>query len=455
MAINRRDFLRLGATGAALGTMAPLMQNPFFTRSLQAAMMQDTSKKMLLIFLRGGCDGVNMVIPQGDTANYNDGPDSRPTLFIDPASSHEITTYCHLHPNFSKMVLDVPSEDVALIHRVAYAGQSRSHFDSQQFWENAQPGSSVNQGWVNSLIGEMSFDDSVTPIPAASVGGNLQVLFRGSTTLPHITNLSQYSLDSLGIAEKILGALPGAEDSPEYGAGLLGVYSREADARTFDDMTRGQGLALASSLSGLAALNPATYVPEGGATYPTIAAPEGFPTGSLNFFRDLKQAVMLLKLTDCRVAGVELGGFDTHVSQAGNYANLMRTISHGISAVYRDTSATSGVWDDLAVVTMSEFGRTSAENGSNGTDHGEGSCMIVAGGGVVGGAYNCDATTWGSNAMFGAAGRYVSMRTDYRTILAELVDKHFGQGDVLDDVIPGWTGLNGTQFDELGFIETV
>ena len=124
-----------------------------------------------------------------------------------------------------------------------------------------------------------------------------------------------------------------------------------------------------------------------------------------------------------------------------------------MASVYLDTA--DSIWDDLLVLSLSEFGRTSKENGSVGTDHGEATVLFAAGGGVNGGIYNCDAGTWATGDLFSTAEdppRYVSHLTDFRTVLADVVDLHFDQGLQLSDVIPGWSGLTGPEFDSLGFL---
>ena len=87
-----------------------------------------------------------------------------------------------------------------------------------------------------------------------------------------------------------------------------------------------------------------------------------------------------MKRTPVRVIGLRKGGFDTHQRQgqiAGSHANLLGDVAQGIQALYRDLQ---DQWDDLLVVTLTEFGRTSKENGSNGMDHAESSVMFVGGG---------------------------------------------------------------------------
>ena len=97
-------------------------------------------------------------------------------------------------------------------------------------------------------------------------------------------------------------------------------------------------------------------------------------------------------------------------------------------------------WDDLIVVTMTEFGRTSKENGSAGTDHAESSVMFVGGGGVQGGVYNCDESTWADGDMFSKRDRYVARRTDFRSVFAEIFEGHFGDDPrQMDEIIPGYS----------------
>ena len=232
MALNRRDFLKLGGAGVALGAASPLVSNPFFSRSLQAAMLGTPAKKMIVFFLRGGMDGANVLIPSGDP-DYNDTVDSRPTLYIAPEDAIDLSpgfsnTFAHLAPELQKMIDDVPSTDLALIHRVAYTGQSRSHFNSQQYWENAIPGSLAEEGWVNRLI-QTETDLDALNLPAASVSFSFQANFRGPRALAHIPNLDIYNIGDEDYDLKLLGAAP----NNDSGSGLLASFSSSAALTVF------------------------------------------------------------------------------------------------------------------------------------------------------------------------------------------------------------------------------
>ena len=105
-------------------------------------------------------------------------------------------------------------------------------------------------------------------------------------------------------------------------------------------------------------------------------------------------------------------------------------------------------------MTLSEFGRTTIENGSGGTDHAAASCMFLEGGAVNGGVYNCDATTWPAGVMTEVQGRYLKERTDYRAVFWEIMRDHMGAaGASVDSVFPSYASL-GLGGQELGLIST-
>ncbi|MEM7261999.1 MAG: DUF1501 domain-containing protein [Planctomycetota bacterium] len=443
MTIHRRRFLQLGAAGLALSPSIPFLRNPMFRRALEAADCDlSPAKKMLVIWQRGGNDGVNTIIPFGDST-YN--PTTRPTLFIDAPDRIDLNGYCALHPALWKLQEVLAAEDLAIVHRVGYPSQSRSHFRSQNIWENALPtNSELPVGWVNNLISADATLDA-SPFPAASVSNQQQLLFQGPKVLSHINDLTEYSLGSSPADLKLIGALPGAGTD---GTGLLGIYSDPATGAFYDAMIRDTGNAMTAGLDHLICrqVDPDSYVPYGGATYPSNSAPEEFSGGtSFNFFRQLKQAVQLLKETDVRVVGVEIGGWDLHSNQGGvtgNHADRLNNVAHGIRSAFRDLQdPMADIWNDTVILTNTEFGRTSLENNSVGTDHAEASVVLVAGGAVSGGLWNCDATTWSDGDLLSIDGNYLSHQTDFRAIFAEIASNHFGLGASLDSIIPGWSGL--------------
>ena len=223
---NRRQFLQLGAAGIALGSSVPFLRNPIFRRALHAAECDLLpAKKMLVIWQRGGNDGLNTVIPYGDNS-YNTV--NRPTLFVDPLDAIDLNGFCALHPSLAKLHEVYLSGDLAIMHRVGYDGQSRSHFTSQHYWENGEPGSIENlTGMVNNLITEdpLLADHA---LPAASVSYQYQQLFQGPRVLSHIADLRSYTLGTDPDDLKLIGALPGLAGD---GSGVLGIYSQPGNGQ--------------------------------------------------------------------------------------------------------------------------------------------------------------------------------------------------------------------------------
>ena len=171
--------------------------------------------------------------------------------------------------------------------------------------------------------------------------------------------------------------------------------------------------------------------------------------------------------TSTIIAGTELGGFDTHQTQVqaaysvnnnqsvlGGHADLQRCIGWALYGLrkYFTNYANQVSWNNLVVVTLSEFGRTSRENTDLGTDHAEAGAMFVAGGAVKGynkgnpsGVFNClDSGTlpWATGlagSMFGVSNSYLKRNTDYRSVLGEIIRKHLGATqNQLNTIIPGY-----------------
>ncbi len=438
MILNRRDFFKAGCvTSAALGLN--LFSPTIFKRRL-IAQPGDGKKKMIFIFQRGGNDGVNTVIPRGD-AQYNTS--NRPTLFIPEAQSIDLGNgFAQLHPMMDPIMeiynnsalngVDGPG-NLAILHRIGYSGQSQSHFDSQQYWENGTPGQPYNgEGMIYRKVAE-TIDLNENRFAAAAISGSQMVALSGPEPIPALRDPSKYTFrGSASRVRKYLGRLPSTPRGGD-GRGLLGLYGGPREAgKPFRGKVYDTGLALADSMSIVqSAVQQGAYTPENGAVY---------PGGS--FGEKLETVAMLMKRTPVQILGVNIGGWDTHTRQGqiyGNHGNLLQNVAEGYRALYRDLQS---MWDELVIVTMTEFGRTSKENGSLGTDHAYACVVFVAGGGVKGGVYNCDATTWRSGDMFSERDRYVRRRTDFRAVFAEIFTQHFGDDPaLLDSIIPGYSSL--------------
>ena len=454
MNLSRRRFFQ--SAGLLLGGFAVgAVPGPFHRRLMAAP--PGSNRKLLFIFQNGGNDGVNTLIPRGD-AEYN--TTTRPTLFIPENLGLDTGNgFAQLHPrlepmmelyNHSRLNGGTGPGNLAVIHRVGYAGQSQSHFDSQQYWQNGVPGDAkLEEGlFYRHLVRTLDLTHPTNAFVAASLSSSQMVALKGASPIPNFTRASQFNvLGTPARATKFLGRLPTSPDGVD-GDGLLGLYGGAADApnQPYRGLIHGTGELLGGTINTLGdALDQGPYTPENGAIYPESTLGER-----------LREAAMLFKRTPARIIGLSTGGWDTHTGQGqinGDHGNLLNNLALGFQALHRDLQAQ---WDDLLIVTMTEFGRTSLENGGRGTDHADSSVMFVAGGGVKGGIYNCDASTWKTGDLFSKSGRYLARRTDFRAVFGEIFTGHFGDpSNLLDEIMPGYSAAaaaDPTTFQRLGFV---
>ncbi|MBN2316630.1 MAG: DUF1501 domain-containing protein [Sedimentisphaerales bacterium] len=453
MKCTRREFLRTGsmtALGMGLGFLSPEI---FKSKLLANDVGEDT--KMIFIFQRGGNDGVNTLIPYGDP-EYNTS--NRPSLYIPPARAIDLGNgFASLHPSMAPMMeiydhssltgIDGPG-NLAVIHRVGYADPSKSHFDSQRYWETGMPGDpTFDEGMIYRQVA-LTMNPMENNLVAAGMSSNQMVALRGPLPIPTIQNPETFTFsgDPLEVG-KFIGQLPGTPQGTD-GTGLLGTYGGMPDfsEKLYRDLVYGTGLALANAMSIVQeAVAQGPYEPAEGAVY---------PGGS--FGDRLSQIAMLIKRTPVRVLGVNIGGWDTHTNQGqinGRQADLLNQVAQGYQALFRDLQEQ---WDKLMIVTMTEFGRTSKENGSAGTDHAHAGVMFVAGGRVKGGVYNCDDATWSAGDLFSDNERYIRRRTDFRAVFGEIFMRHFGDSRrTLEQVIPSYAQAaldNPGDFEFLNFL---
>jgi len=529
--LSRRSFLS-HSTKLGLGTaLATLTDVPFVMKralaegSIGVPGANGRVKKLLFIFLRGANDGLNTVIPFGDSAY---GPPNRVDLEIKkdpvqpftalgrvgfPEAGSAAGTYAHpyglnlgngfaaLHPSLKFLSPIYNAGDLAAIHRVGYPRQSRSHFDSQNYWETGAPNdNNTKDGMLYRAMVESGLAYTA-PLTGVSIGSSLPLIFRGSkAAMTNVSDPTRFNLLAVpntaqgnAKADAFLAAANRTEFADkrereflrlQYGnlASSLEIFASmdfsEAGNTYRDDIATDGDTDYANTSGGGYFLFPTTNEKNGGwrrSSNSTRADKYVVPTSSYDFFTRLKAAAMVLNKTDALVSGVSIDGWDTHSEQAdqasadgtrgshtGAHANLLRRVGWAVYALnkYFTRYADKCRWDDVAVVTLSEFGRTSVENSDNGTDHAEASVMFVAGGGIKGfeagplgevrrtGVFNCGGSgdqsipwqTGPNGTFFKATGRYLQRNTDYRSVVGKLVRDHLGATqEQLDRIIPGYT----------------
>jgi len=410
--MNRRYFIK--SSGIALASFGVMAAAPSFLKRALAETLSAPSarrKTLIAIFQRGAVDGLNMVVPYGESAYY----DLRPSIAIPkPNGGAEaainLDGFFGLHPSLSSFKPLWESKRLAIVHASGSPDTTRSHFDAQDYMESATPGvKSTADGWLNRFL-QVKADPQKSLFRAVSMTSNMPRAMQGKASTLAISNLADFNIRA-----------------GQNSASLQGGFEAMYDDKFVKDALHGTGTETFEAINYLKQVNPAQYKPENGATY---------PQGQLG--NALRQTAQLIKAgVGLEVAFADVGGWDTHVNegnQQGQLSNLLRQFSNAIEALYTDLGQRM---DDVVILTMSEFGRTVRENGNRGTDHGHANAMFVVGNSVRGGKVYGD---WpGLNAAQLYEGRDLALTTDFRDVFGEIAQKHLGAPN-LKAVFPGYAG---------------
>jgi uncharacterized protein (DUF1501 family) len=296
---------------------------------------------------------------------------------------------------------------LAFVQRTGYENQSRSHFLGTDIWSTADPNNSQALGWVGRYLDTLP--SPVDPLIGWNTTGSLpHVLQAAHTPVPAISNPATYAFSSPN---------NGAEATAERNAALR-ISSHVPVDRPELAFVYGSAQAAMATLDRVAAVS--RYTPS--LTYPN--------TGFGQALRAVAGAMATSIGT--KVFYVTTGGFDTHSAQAvnannGSYFNLMATLNDGLLAFYNDLK-NQGMLDDTLVLSFSEFGRRITENGSNGTDHGAASVMLVMGGRINGGLYGTapNLNNDPNNGTLENNAADVHYETDFRSVYAQVIDNWLG-----------------------------
>jgi uncharacterized protein (DUF1501 family) len=390
--MERRSFLNALAASAAL--VVPLGRSAWAATNADA---RPTKNKLIVVMLRGAVDGLNVVAPVGD-ANY---ARLRPTIGLGlPGTDNgaiDLDGYFGLHPALAPLTPLWQQKKLAFIHASGSPDPTRSHFDAQDYMESATPGrKSTQDGWMNRMVSQLP--GTPASIRALSIGPVMPRILQGPAAAMNLAN------GAAGVKANVL-------DKPAVGAAFDQLYAGDSRmAKMYADGRRAHHdvMSAADQREMQAADNGAPL-------------PNGFPD-------DAARLAQLMR-NDARIqlAFVALGGWDTHASQGagtGQLANRLAPLAQGLAVLAQRLGP---LFDDTTIVVMSEFGRTARENGNGGTDHGHGNVMWVLGGGVSGGQVLGEWAGVGDAAL--NEGRDLPVTTDFRTVLAQIAEKHLRLGD--------------------------
>lgn len=378
---------------------------------------------LVVIFLRGGADGLALVAPASDPDFIAARPEGLRVLRDGDGAGrkirHDIADVdFRFHPAAAPLADLYDAGDLSLIHASGLPEATRSHFDAEARIERGIFGTDLTPADPSGWIGRW--------LQAAAPGGPMPALAVGAMRPASMIGADPAVADALGelvIAQgHWLSDLLSARLATGFGA--HGPLARPMqDLIGLSELVKGRFWSAADN-----AMRP--YVPD--ADYPgdsPVSAP------LMTVAQAIKEDMGL------RVATVDVPGWDTHVNQAEQFAGLTGTLSQALMAFWRDLGARQ---QDVSVVVMSEFGRRLLSNSSGGTDHGRGNVMIVLGPQARGGRM-VGAWPGLSNAALDE-GADLAVATDFRVVLAELLTGHMRLADpasVFPGLIPTPLGLWG------------
>jgi uncharacterized protein (DUF1501 family) len=399
--VSRRRLLQgaLGAAGAAV--MSASVGDVF----AQVAYGVEADANVLVVLsLRGGADGLSMLVPYGDHAYVP----HRPQIAIPPETLLATDGMFGLHPAFAPLMPMWSAGKFAAVHAVGLPQPNRSHFAAMEAIEDADSTSASRRGWINRMVGLTGLDEASeamqlgSPVVPTSLYGSAPTL-----ATDRLSNLS----------------LPGSRTSmwrSRQTRALTGVWGDVPGP-----LGRGARAAL-STAERLTPLSQTPVLPQHGAVY---------PAGDLG--RTFAEAATLIRAgIGTRVITLDYGGWDMHTSMGKAHSGPMRErideMSRALAAFFTDLGPAG---DRVTLVTLSEFGRRVRENGAHGLDHGHGNCVLLLGGGVQGGRYygkwpglDADTLTDGD----------LAVTTDYRDVLAAITRARFPETN-LSRLFPGVT----------------
>ncbi len=378
--VQGAGFVGVAALGAQLVTSRVAFAAP-----------EDNKGTLIVIFLRGGMDGLSVVAP-GDDPNYRS---LRPNIAIPMAALLPAGRGFGLNPAMTSLYPLWQAGKMAAVHAVASPDASRSHFQAQDALERGAASVAVRTGWLDRVLAQMGPGSTFRAVaqgnalPRSLVGGEQAIVLNG---------IRDFRIDNDAMRSQTMEA-------------LKTLYT-------------GLDHSLASTAAGtIQAINTAQkiansqYRPAEGVQYPG--------GGLADRLRDVAQ--LMKGGVGLRVAALDVGGWDMHTNlgrvDGGDMRNSLTNLSEAIAAFATDLGP---LLDTTTIVTMSEFGRRVQENGNVGVDHGHGNAMLLVGGGLNGGKVHGNWPGLSSGALDQGD---VAGANDYRDILAEMLKKRFNVQD--------------------------
>lgn len=389
MPLSRREWIKYSAL--ASGVAAAQSALPAWMPRLAFAQPYNNpaGDVLVVIFLRGGADALNLIAPHGDPSYYS----LRPRLAVprpgQPGGMLELDDFFGLNPAMAELWPIFLIGHLKAVHATGLSIGTRSHFRAMSMMEigEAESAEAATTGWLARYLNQSSGN---SPLRGIGWGTSLPASLFGAPGVNVLQSIMENHYAGPGsVFHDVLQNLASLYDMPGTDAML---QQRTLDTRDAIDLIQRIGYR--------------DYVPQNGAIYPTEDP----------FALALRQTAATIRAdVGLEVACIDLGGWDTHARQSNSFHRSVTQLSKGLAAFYQDMEPAMG---RITVVVMSEFGRRVAENASLGTDHGHGGAMLVMSGNLAPGAVY---SRWPGLAPEQLDDGDLAVTTDYRDVLSEIM----------------------------------
>jgi uncharacterized protein (DUF1501 family) len=399
MAITRREFVQGGVAAFTVSFAAP----GFLTDMARA--QGRARRNLVVLYLSGGNDALNTLVPYGDPQYYA----RRPVLAIPAAQVLQVGTdssgaVLGFNPRLTGLRTIFNAGHLALIQRTGYSNSSRSHFTGTDIWSSGDPNQPQGTGWLGRYLDQLP--SPVDPLTAWSTNRETpRTLLARTVGVPSIPTINGYAFAS-----------------PNSGAET--GFARASATRISSHLPVDQPHLAFVNGTARGAFATLDRVAQVGTYAPSLTYPNNGFSQALRMI-----AGAMVRNVGTNIFWVQTGGYDTHAGQNTAYTNLMGTLNDGIFAFYQDLR-NQGLLNDTLVLQFSEFGRRVNENGSQGTDHGAAGLMMAIGGSVRGGLYGTSARLQPGHPTLENSGNDIRYETDFRAVYARVIDSWLGANSV-------------------------
>ncbi|ASZ09884.1 DUF1501 domain-containing protein [Chitinophaga pendula] len=341
--INRRRFLQVGSLASAAALL------PKFLKALEkGALVPPGNKVLVIVQLSGGNDGLNTVIPYRNDIYYR----MRPALGIKREQALSLSDDIGIHPALKSFKALYDEGSLSVLNNVGYPNPDRSHFRSMDIWHTASESKDYwTTGWIGRYL-DAQCKGCDKPTQALEIDDTLSLALKGNAAKGL----------ALSDPNRLYNASNGA-----YFNDLLKAHPTQDDHQNVDYLYKTMGETISS----------ASYIQQ---QFKTYKSKEQYPNSDLG--KQMKTiAELIMSDINTKVYYVSHGSFDTHVGQQGQQERLFNQLDEAVNVFVQDLKKNNR-FQDVVVMTFSEFGRRVGQNASGGTDHGTANNMFMISGGL-------------------------------------------------------------------------